>query len=179
MLCCCVCVLWEPAWDAIPHFLTLIWCQWCTGTVCSGCSPVALNTYHEKEKYCINVVKWITGSSFLLCNQLRSLTFPEKAKLKIFIIRKTKTCPNTCRKPDLFFQFFFFSSLFLCTGADFCWRWVVGGSPREGGSPWRGRSVHRNFWAPGKMPQTTFILLYLTSRVLRSAHVQKMSLDTH
>lgn len=64
-------------------------------------------------------------------------------------------------------SFFFLSSVLLSVGADICWRWVVGGSPREGGSPWRGRSVQQNFWAPGETPQTTFVLLSLTLRGLR------------
>lgn len=168
--------VWEPAWDAIPHLLTLI----CTGIVCSGCSPLAVNMYHEKEKsaymlwnesqvpaFC-SVTSW--GHSLLPKKQNGGSSYYLKNKNMSLLLAENLIC--------FFFQFFFFSSLFLSTGADICWRWVVGGSPREGGSPWRGRSVHQNFWAPGKKPQTTFILLYLTSRLLRSAHVQKMSLDT-
>lgn len=42
-------------------------------------------------------------------------------------------------------------------GADICWRWVAGGSPPEGESPWRGRSVSQTSWAPGEDLQSHFM----------------------
>lgn len=127
--------VWEPAWDAIPHLLTLIWCQRCTGIVCSGCSPVAVNMYHEKEKsaymlwnesqvpaFC-SVTSW--GHSLLPKKQNGGSSYYLKNKNMSLLLAENLIC--------FFFSIF---RLLLFVFVHRCWyllKMSSGGEPPRGG----------------------------------------------
>lgn len=85
--------------------------------------------------------------------------------------RKVATCSQRCMcAVKGWMSSFFLCSVLLSTGADICWRWVVGGSPREGGSPWRGRSVHPSSWVPGENNIPTVVSDFYSLRIKAYIH---------